>query len=60
MLVSVQTGPIIGASANVVTMGIAESKGYKISFIGFMKTAFPYMALSILICQGWLMIFKPA
>jgi Na+/H+ antiporter NhaD/arsenite permease-like protein len=53
-------GTIIGASANVVTMGIAESKGYKISFGGFMKTAFPYMIISILICQAWLMIFKPA
>jgi Na+/H+ antiporter NhaD/arsenite permease-like protein len=52
-------GTIIGASANVVTMGIAESKGYKISFIGFMKTAFPYMILSIIICQVWLMLFKP-
>jgi Na+/H+ antiporter NhaD/arsenite permease-like protein len=53
-------GTIIGASANVVTMGIAESKGYKISFGGFMKTAFPYMILSIIICQVWLMLFKPA
>jgi len=53
-------GTIIGASANVVTMGIAESKGYKISFGGFMKTAFPYMIISIIICQIWLMIFKPA
>ena len=53
-------GTIIGASANVVTMGIAESKGYKISFIGFMKTAFPYMIISIIICQVWLMLFKPA
>ena len=53
-------GTIIGASANVVTMGIAESKGYKISFIGFMKTAFPYMIISIIIAQVWLMIFKPA
>ncbi|NVM57982.1 MAG: citrate transporter, partial [Desulfobacterales bacterium] len=52
-------GTIIGASANVVTMGIAESKGYKISFIGFMKPAFPYMILSILIAQAWLMIFRP-
>ena len=52
-------GTIIGASANVVTMGIAESKGYKISFIGFMKTAFPYMIISILIAQAWLMIFRP-
>jgi len=53
-------GTIIGASANVVTMGIAESKGYHISFGGFMKTAFPYMIISVLICQAWLMIFRPA
>jgi len=52
-------GTIIGASANVVTMGIAESKGYKISFGGFMKPAFPYMIISILISQAWLMIFRP-
>ena len=39
---------------------LAESKGYKISFGGFMKTAFPYMILSIGICQVWLMLFKPA
>jgi Na+/H+ antiporter NhaD/arsenite permease-like protein len=53
-------GTIIGASANVVTMGIAESKGYKISFIGFMKPAFPYMIISIILAQAWLMLFKPA
>jgi Na+/H+ antiporter NhaD/arsenite permease-like protein len=53
-------GTIIGASANVVTMGIAESKGYKISFIGFMKPAFPYMILSIGIAQAWIMLFRPA
>jgi Na+/H+ antiporter NhaD/arsenite permease-like protein len=53
-------GTIIGASANVVTMGIAESKGYKISFIGFMKTAFPYMIISVALAQVWIMLFKPA
>ncbi|MCF6290379.1 MAG: anion permease [Desulfobacterales bacterium] len=52
-------GTIIGASANVVTMGIAESQGYRISFAGFMKTAFPFMIFSIFICQVWLMFFKP-
>ena len=52
-------GTIIGASANVVTMGIAESRGYKISFIGFMKTAFPFMIISVLIAHAWLLIFKP-
>ena len=53
-------GTIIGASANVVAMGIAESKGYRISFIGFMKTAVPYTILSIILAQLWLMVFKPA
>ena len=52
-------GTIIGASANVVTMGIAESRGYRISFIGFMKTAFPYMVISVLIAHVWLLIFRP-
>ncbi|MFH1350175.1 MAG: ArsB/NhaD family transporter [Pseudomonadota bacterium] len=52
-------GTIIGASANVVTMGIAESRGYRISFIGFMKTAFPFMIISVLIAHAWLLIFRP-
>jgi len=52
-------GTIIGASANVVTMGIAESRGYRITFLGFMKTAFPYMVLSVLVAHAWLLIFRP-
>ena len=52
-------GTIIGASANVVTMGIAEARGYKISFIDFMKVAFPYMILTIVIAHAWLLIFRP-
>jgi len=52
-------GTIIGASANVVTMGIAEARGYRISFIGFMKTAFPYMVITILVAHAWLLIFRP-
>lgn len=52
-------GTIIGASANVVTMGIAESRGYHISFVGFMKKAFPYMVISVAIGQAWLLIFRP-
>jgi len=52
-------GTIIGASANVVTMGIAESRGYRISFVGFMKKTFPYMIISVAIGQAWLLIFRP-
>lgn len=52
-------GTIIGASANLVTVGIAESRGYKISFIGFLKTAFPYMIISVLIANIMLLVFRP-
>jgi Na+/H+ antiporter NhaD/arsenite permease-like protein len=48
---------MIGASANVVTIGIAESAGYKISFFGFMKYAFVYMLITIIISNIWLLLF---
>jgi Na+/H+ antiporter NhaD/arsenite permease-like protein len=50
-------GTMIGASANVVTVGIAEAAGYKISFFGFMKFAFLYMLISVAICHVWLLVF---
>lgn len=50
-------GTMIGASANVVTVGIAEAAGYKISFFGFMKYAFVYMLISVAICHVWLLVF---
>ncbi len=53
-------GTIIGASANVVTIGIAESRGYHMSFMGFMKVAFPYMVISVLIGHAWLLFIRPS
>ncbi|QER42949.1 ArsB/NhaD family transporter [Thermodesulfobacterium sp. TA1] len=50
-------GTIIGASANVVTVGIAEAAGYKISFFGFMKYAFLFMVITIIISNIWLLLF---
>ncbi|MDD5223695.1 MAG: ArsB/NhaD family transporter [bacterium] len=50
-------GTLIGASANVVTMGIAEKAGHPIRFLDFMKYAFPYMLISVAICNVWLLIF---
>ena len=50
-------GTLIGASANVVTIGIAESAGYRISFFGFMKYAFLYMIISVAIANVWLLLF---
>ena len=49
-------GTMIGASANVVTMGIAESAGHPMKFIGFMKVAFPYMIISVAIANVWLLL----
>ena len=50
-------GTIIGASANVVVVGMAEKRGYKWTFVGFMKVAFPLMIVSILISTVYLYFF---
>lgn len=42
-------GTLIGASANVVVASMAAKHGEPISFIGFMKVAFPCMIISIII-----------
>ncbi|MBQ7477227.1 MAG: ArsB/NhaD family transporter [Selenomonadaceae bacterium] len=49
-------GTLIGASANVVVASMAAQRGRAISFIEFMKTAFPLMILSILISWGYVWI----
>jgi len=50
-------GTMIGASANVVTVGIAEAAGHRISFFGFMKYGFAYMLITVAICNVYLLIF---
>ncbi|AEF94040.1 Citrate transporter [Desulfotomaculum nigrificans CO-1-SRB] len=50
-------GTIIGASANVVVAGMAEKRGYKWTFVGFMKVAFPLMLVSIIISTIYLYFF---
>ncbi|MZP31236.1 hypothetical protein GTO91_16135 [Heliobacterium undosum] len=47
-------GTIIGASANVIVAGMAEKNGIAISFIRFMKVAFPLMLVSIVIAHIYL------
>lgn len=44
-------GTIIGASANVVVSSIAAGKGYPMTFLSYMKVAFPVMLFSILLSQ---------
>ncbi len=50
-------GTMIGASANVVTLGIAESAGFPIRFFGYMKVGFLYMVLSVALANVWLLLF---
>ena len=47
-------GTLIGASANVVVASLAAQHGKQISFIGFMKVAFPVMILTIAIANVYI------
>jgi Na+/H+ antiporter NhaD/arsenite permease-like protein len=49
-------GTLIGASANVVTAGMAEEEGYKISFNEFFKTGFPVMIITTAIVTLYCML----
>jgi Na+/H+ antiporter NhaD/arsenite permease-like protein len=49
-------GTIIGASANVVTTGIAEKAGHKITFYDFMKQAAPITIISLIISSVFLLL----
>ncbi|MPM63570.1 putative transporter [bioreactor metagenome] len=49
-------GTIIGASANVVVSSISASRGYALSFVDFMKVAFPFMIISIIISHVYIYI----
>ena len=50
-------GTIVGASANVVARGIVERHGKKLSFLSYMKVAYPLMILSIGISMVYLLVF---
>jgi Na+/H+ antiporter NhaD/arsenite permease-like protein len=49
-------GTVIGASANVVTVGIAERLGYHITFYEFLKQAAPITVISLIISSIFLLI----
>jgi Na+/H+ antiporter NhaD/arsenite permease-like protein len=49
-------GTMIGASANLVTAGVAERAGYRISFVGYAKAAFLPMVITIMLCSVWLLL----
>jgi Na+/H+ antiporter NhaD/arsenite permease-like protein len=49
-------GTVIGASANVVAIGIAERNDYRITFGSYFKVAFPMMLLTIAISTGYVIV----
>jgi Na+/H+ antiporter NhaD/arsenite permease-like protein len=50
-------GTLIGASANVVVVGMAEKRGIRVTFVEFMKLAFPLMLVSVAISTGYLLMY---
>jgi Na+/H+ antiporter NhaD/arsenite permease-like protein len=49
-------GTMIGASANVVTVGLAEKAGYHISFLDYMKACWWPMMITVTIAMVYLLI----
>ena len=49
-------GSLIGASANMVTSGIAERAGYPITYTQFMKKGLPALFITVALTSVWLII----
>jgi len=49
-------GTLIGASANVVAVGLSEQQGYPISFLRFFKVGFPCMIISVTIVSIYMLL----
>ncbi len=51
-------GTLIGASANVVTAGMAEKAGYPVSFNHYMKVALVPMLITVSLSMVWLIFLE--
>jgi Na+/H+ antiporter NhaD/arsenite permease-like protein len=49
-------GSLIGASANMVTAGIAERAGYSISYLYFLKKGLPALLITVSLATLWLLL----
>jgi Na+/H+ antiporter NhaD/arsenite permease-like protein len=49
-------GSLIGASANMITAGIAERAGYRISYQYFLRKGLPALVITVTISLVWLFI----
>ncbi len=48
-------GSLIGASANMVTAGIAERAGYPVTYVYFFKKGFPALLITVGLAMLWLL-----
>ncbi len=53
-------GTAIGASANVVAIGMAEREGFRITFGHYFKIAFPVMLITIVLSTIYIIFFQLA
>jgi Na+/H+ antiporter NhaD/arsenite permease-like protein len=49
-------GSLIGASANMVTAGIAERAGHPITYVYFFKKGFPALLITVALAMVWLLL----
>jgi len=49
-------GSLIGASANMVTAGVAERAGYAITYAYFLKKGFPALLITVGLASIWLLV----
>ncbi|OPZ60436.1 MAG: sodium/proton antiporter [Deltaproteobacteria bacterium ADurb.Bin510] len=49
-------GSMIGASANVLTVGMAEKAGYPISFMYYLKVVLIPTLITVSLCMGWILL----
>jgi Na+/H+ antiporter NhaD/arsenite permease-like protein len=49
-------GSLIGASANMVTAGVAERAGYSITYAYFLKKGFPALLITVGLASIWLLV----
>ena len=49
-------GTMIGASANVVTVGLAEKAGFHISFLSYIKACFVPMLITVALANVFLLV----
>jgi Na+/H+ antiporter NhaD/arsenite permease-like protein len=49
-------GSLIGASANMITAGIADSAGFPMTYIYFLKKGVPALAITVGLASLWLLV----